>query len=97
MGSLGLSEILLILVIGFLIFGPEKLPKILKNVGKSIKKLLDVKDDLQSSLNDVKETINDEELDDSIYKISKNVKIKKPINNNVNKKENKKIKGNKNV
>ena len=86
MGSLGFSEIILILVVGFLIFGPEKLPKMLRNIGKSLKKLLDVKDDIQSSLNDVQDTINDTEItdteiNDSMYRIEKKVRKKNTKNN----------------
>ena len=89
MGSLGFSEILLILVIGFLIFGPEKLPSILRNIGKTLKKIFDVKDDLQSSLYDIKNSIDNDIMDDNIYRKSKTVKIKKPKNIEDNKKINK--------
>ena len=89
MGSLGFGEILLILVIGFLIFGPEKLPSILRNIGKTLKKIFDVKDDLQSSLYDIKNSIDNDIMDDNIYRKSKTVKIKKPKNIEDNKKINK--------
>ncbi|MCA1830516.1 MAG: twin-arginine translocase TatA/TatE family subunit [Actinomycetota bacterium] len=34
MGNLGLGEMLLIAIVGLLVFGPDKLPEIMRNVGK---------------------------------------------------------------
>ncbi|MAZ80744.1 MAG: twin-arginine translocase TatA/TatE family subunit [Rickettsiales bacterium] len=39
--SLGVTELVLILIIVFVIFGAGKLPNVMKDVGKSIKNLKD--------------------------------------------------------
>ena len=79
MGALGFNEILLILIISFLIFGPEKLPKILKNLGNILRKIFDIKDDLQNSLYDIKDSVDLDniKLTDNINKKNKIKKIDK--------------------
>ena len=79
MGGLGFNEILLILIISFLIFGPEKLPKILKNLGNILRKIFDIKDDLQNSLYDIKDSVDLDniKLTDNINKKNKIKKIDK--------------------
>lgn len=37
MGSLGAGEILLLMVIGLLVFGPNRLPEIARNIGKAVR------------------------------------------------------------
>ncbi len=39
MGSLGIGEILLIVFVAFLVFGPQQLPKVLREVGRIIGEL----------------------------------------------------------
>jgi len=51
--SLGVTELVLILIIVFVIFGAGKLPNVMKDVGKSIKNL---KDGIKE--NDLKENIS---------------------------------------
>jgi sec-independent protein translocase protein TatA len=37
MPNVGMSELLLIVVVGLLVFGPTKLPDIMRNVGKAVR------------------------------------------------------------
>ncbi len=50
MFGLGAMEILVILVIAFLLFGPKELPEIGKQVGKAVKGFKDTTDDLRQSV-----------------------------------------------
>ena len=53
MGNLGMPEILMILVLALLLFGPKKLPEIGKQVGKAL-------GEFKRASNDLKRTIEDE-------------------------------------
>ena len=53
MPSLGPAEILVILVIALLVFGPEKLPDIAKQVGKGMREFRRVQQHLSTELRDV--------------------------------------------
>ena len=53
MFGLGLPELLLILVIGLVFFGPGKLPDVGKAIGKSMR-------EFKTALNDVKPEITEE-------------------------------------
>ncbi len=48
--GVGLPEIVLILVVGLLIFGPKKLPEIGRSVGKAIRSFQDASNDFQNEL-----------------------------------------------
>ncbi|MBN1196814.1 MAG: twin-arginine translocase subunit TatB [Candidatus Aminicenantes bacterium] len=52
-GSLGFQEILLIFVVVLLVFGPDKLPRFARELGKFIR-------DFRSTVNDAKQTIQEE-------------------------------------
>lgn len=50
MFGLGAGEILIILVIAFLLFGPKQLPEIGRQVGKAVRGLKETADDLRKSV-----------------------------------------------
>ncbi len=50
MFGLGGGEILIILVLAFLLFGPKQLPEIGRQVGKAVKGLKETADDLRKSV-----------------------------------------------
>ena len=53
MPSLGPAEILVVLVIALLVFGPNKMPEIAKHVGKGFREFRRVQQHLKSELRDV--------------------------------------------
>ncbi len=53
MGNLGMPELILILVLALILFGPKKLPEIGKQVGKAL-------GEFKRTSNDLKRTIEDE-------------------------------------
>jgi len=53
MPSLGPAEILVILVVALLVFGPEKMPEIARQVGKGFREFKRVQQHLKSELRDV--------------------------------------------
>jgi sec-independent protein translocase protein TatA len=53
MPSLGPAEILVILVVALLVFGPNKMPEIAKQVGKGLREFRRVQQHLKSELRDV--------------------------------------------
>jgi TatA/E family protein of Tat protein translocase len=49
--GIGMSEMLIILAVALLVFGPQKLPEIAKSIAKGLKELRRAGDDLRSSVN----------------------------------------------
>ena len=50
MFGLGAGEILIILVIAFLLFGPKQLPEVVRQVGKAVKGFKDTAEDLRKTV-----------------------------------------------
>jgi len=50
MFGLGAGEILIILVLAFLLFGPKQLPEVGRQVGKAVKGLKETADDLRKTV-----------------------------------------------
>jgi sec-independent protein translocase protein TatA len=64
-GMAGWSELLLILALALILFGPKRLPEIAEAMGKSIRKFKsatrDATDEVQRELDDAKRAVKDEE------------------------------------
>ena len=79
-GSIGFPELLVILTIALLIFGPKKLPEVGRSIGKALREFRRTSDEIKDK---IEEEIQADEFRD----------IKKDINNTINisgKTENKK-------
>lgn len=70
-GSLGFPEIMLILVVALLLFGPKKLPEIAKTLGKTFR-------EFRKTINEAKTTIEEEiekaDIAEDLKEIDKDVK-----------------------
>jgi len=64
-GSIGMPELILIFVIALIIFGPRKLPKIGKAIGRSLAEFKRASNDLKRS---IEEEIEAEELKERLKK-----------------------------
>lgn len=66
MFNLGVPELILILVIGLVVFGPKKLPEVGRSVGKGLK-------EFKKAMNDIKKTIDIESEFKEVAEIKKEV------------------------
>lgn len=67
-GRIGVPELLLILVVVLLIFGPKRLPEIGKSIGRGLREFRSASKDFQRSLDD------DDEEDEEVEKKEKKEK-----------------------
>ena len=73
MFGIGTTELLIILIFGFLIFGPDKLPKIARTIGHAIAKFREVREEAKNSVNlkDFIDSDSDEPFKDPIEAVEK--------------------------
>ncbi|MEJ2368305.1 MAG: twin-arginine translocase TatA/TatE family subunit [Acidobacteriota bacterium] len=64
MGSIGTPEIIVIVIIALLLFGPTKLPELGKSLGRAIREFkkatAEIQDSLEREVDDLKSTVNDQ-------------------------------------
>ncbi len=72
--NFGLIEILIILIIAYLFFGPKKLPKIGKKAGEAIKKISKGAEEFSKEINEVKELNELKEIKETVTNLSDNIK-----------------------
>ena len=58
MGSFGATEILLILIVGFILLGPKGLSKLSKMIGSIFGEFSIFKDDIKKTVDEVKDSVN---------------------------------------
>lgn len=51
-GNIGFPELLIILIIALLIFGPKKLPEVGRNIGRAIKEFRRASEELREKIED---------------------------------------------
>jgi len=51
-GNIGFPELLIILIIALLIFGPKKLPEVGRNIGRAIREFRRASDELREKIED---------------------------------------------
>lgn len=61
LGKIGMMEILIILAVALIIFGPTKLPELGRSIGKGINELRNAGKDLQKSIDIDEEIEKDKE------------------------------------
>ncbi len=62
-GSVGFPELILILIVALLVFGPEKLPEVIKSTVKTVraikKEMADVRKTIEDEIGDITEEVDD--------------------------------------
>jgi Tat protein translocase TatB subunit len=69
-GNIGFPELLVILVIALLVFGPKKLPEVGRSIGKALREFRKTSDEIKEK---IEEEINAEEFKDIKEEINKQV------------------------
>ena len=80
-GSIGMPELIIILVIALIIFGPRKLPELGKSLGRSLNEFKKASTDLQNTLEQEIKIEEQKEAADK-FKADEN-KFKRPDDDNV--------------
>ena len=94
-GNIGLPELLLILGIALLIFGPKKLPEVGRSIGKAMREFRKTSDEIKDR---IEEEIHSDEIRDIERDIKEDVRNlseleEKSVNNKDKNEEGKKISG----
>lgn len=71
MGSLGFAELLVVVVIALLVFGPERLPELARNAGRFMARF---RSEASKSVEELKRAADLQGLDDDIRGISRDVR-----------------------
>jgi TatA/E family protein of Tat protein translocase len=77
--GIGPLEVILILIIGFLIFGPEKLPQIGRDIGRAIRSFrkasTDLTAEIEKELEDVKKDVKDIKSEEGLKDVKRELEI----------------------
>lgn len=71
MGQLGLPEILVVVVIALLVFGPDRLPELARQAGKAISKF---RAETSRSMDELKRAADVEDLDRELKSLSRDLR-----------------------
>lgn len=82
MGRFGTTELLMILAVVLLIFGPKKLPELAKGMGEAVKEFKKGQKDLDDTINGP--VITEDQKSDTT-RVSKNVEVKEVTDEKVDK------------
>lgn len=82
MGKFGTTELLMILAVVLLIFGPKKLPELAKGMGEAVKEFKKGQKDLDDTINGP--VITEDQKSDTT-RVSKNVEVKDVTDEKVDK------------
>jgi len=85
--DMGLPEILLILIVALIIWGPGKLPEIAKNLGKTVRALRKTTSDLTATVTKELDMVEEEEEEDHPSQSSADIGDKTGEPSNAGKKE----------
>jgi len=78
------GELILVLLAVFLLFGPNKIPEIVKGLAKGINDIKKATGDIQEEVNKTMEPIR-RELQDSVDKVNEENKTAKPVETSIDK------------
>jgi len=72
-GNIGFPELLIILIIALLIFGPKKLPEVGRNIGRAIREFRRASDELREKIEDEIKAEDLRKLQEELHKEVKDV------------------------
>ncbi|MBD3412989.1 MAG: twin-arginine translocase subunit TatB [Candidatus Aminicenantes bacterium] len=84
-GSIGVPELLIILAIALLIFGPKKLPEVGRSIGKALREFRKTSDEIKGKIEDEIQAEEFKEIQRDIDNIGKSEPRKDPYQNLDNK------------
>lgn len=83
-GSLGWTEIVLVLIVALVIFGPGKLPEVGKAMGKTIREFKlavnKIDADIKKEVDDIKDTVGVDDLKDLKASVDPTTLVKNAVN-----------------
>lgn len=80
-GRIGVPELILILVIALMIFGPAKLPEIGRSIGKALREFHKASSELKDSISLEEDRTKDEQSSDNKTSFKENTENSEPAGN----------------
>jgi TatA/E family protein of Tat protein translocase len=81
-GSIGVPELLIIMAIALLIFGPKKLPEVGRSIGRALREFRKTSDEIKGKIEDEINAEEFKEIQRDIDNIGKSEPYKDPYNKN---------------